>query len=372
MIINKTNQTALSGFYIVYKGSTNLEKKGWYGLSHLMEHLKCKCFDDLMDAFQEDAISWNAYTANNKIVFYFQGLERCLAKYRDIIIERMYLPFEKYITQEELDNEIKIVLKEYNQSFTSQDETFFQNYMRRNYSFYSPIGLREDIENTTYQDCLDFYDIQYKYPDCIINISKDFEYENENLEFTDRSDSLKSDWSKNPDIKIETPIQSDNTIEIVFDQTIDSNDIPHIKIINSLLTSGLNSPFYQEIREKRALCYGIGNYIVDIGDLNVLMINVMTSPENVPELEEGLNEILDNKEKYLTQERLDVVKNGSLISKEKSEINAHTSINNILDPNVDKVYEIIEDIKLEEVYEVYDKYFSLDKFEKITDKDIVE
>ncbi len=36
MIINLKSQTDLSGFYVVYEGSTNLEKSGWYGISHLM------------------------------------------------------------------------------------------------------------------------------------------------------------------------------------------------------------------------------------------------------------------------------------------------------------------------------------------------
>ena len=39
MIINLKSQTDLSGFYVVYEGSTNLEKSGWFGISHLMEHL---------------------------------------------------------------------------------------------------------------------------------------------------------------------------------------------------------------------------------------------------------------------------------------------------------------------------------------------
>ena len=49
MIINLKSQNDLSGFYIVYEGSTNLEKPGWYGLSHLMEHLLCKTFFHLLE-----------------------------------------------------------------------------------------------------------------------------------------------------------------------------------------------------------------------------------------------------------------------------------------------------------------------------------
>ena len=36
MIINLKSKTELSGFYVVYEGSTNLEKKGIFGVSHLL------------------------------------------------------------------------------------------------------------------------------------------------------------------------------------------------------------------------------------------------------------------------------------------------------------------------------------------------
>ena len=69
MIINLKSETELSGFYVVYEGSTNLEKKGWFGISHLMEHLMCKNFDHLQEDFAKDGIDWNAYTSSNEIVF---------------------------------------------------------------------------------------------------------------------------------------------------------------------------------------------------------------------------------------------------------------------------------------------------------------
>jgi predicted Zn-dependent peptidase len=55
MIINLKSETELSGFYVVYEGSTNLEKPGWYGLSHLMEHLVCKNYDHLQEDFDRDS-----------------------------------------------------------------------------------------------------------------------------------------------------------------------------------------------------------------------------------------------------------------------------------------------------------------------------
>ena len=41
MIVNVKSETGLSGFYIVFGGSTMNEKPGSYGISHLLEHLIC-------------------------------------------------------------------------------------------------------------------------------------------------------------------------------------------------------------------------------------------------------------------------------------------------------------------------------------------
>ena len=80
MIINLKSETDLSGFYVVYEGSTNLEKKGWWGLSHLMEHLMCKNFDHLQEDFDKDGIDWNAYTSGSEICFYLTGLDEKVNK----------------------------------------------------------------------------------------------------------------------------------------------------------------------------------------------------------------------------------------------------------------------------------------------------
>ena len=79
-VINVKSPTDLSGFYVVYNGSVQNEKKGWYGLSHLMEHLMYHRFDDLLDDFDKDGISSNAYTSDNNIVFYMTGLDEYLNK----------------------------------------------------------------------------------------------------------------------------------------------------------------------------------------------------------------------------------------------------------------------------------------------------
>ena len=119
MIINLPSQTDLSGFYLVYEGSTNLEKPGNFGISHLCEHLLCKSFDHLQEDFDREGVSWNAYTSNNEICFHMSGLDENINKWKYKFID---LLSEFSITKEQFENERKIVIQEYEESFGGQSK----------------------------------------------------------------------------------------------------------------------------------------------------------------------------------------------------------------------------------------------------------
>jgi predicted Zn-dependent peptidase len=367
MIKNLSNETELSGLYFIYKGSTNLEKKGWYGISHMLEHIKCRCFEDLQDDLQANGISWNAYTSDNIIVFYFTGLEEYLAPFRDTLIERMYLPFQNYVDVSIIENEKQIILEEYQDSFTNQNDIFFMNLFRKKFNHYSPIGLKEDIENFTIEDCKEFFELQYNKPDMIINISKSFVLDKD-LEFEDRSNTMKSDFVENLNAELEIRGEFPESLCLYYYREIEEKDIPFVKLISSMLGSGLNSPLYQEIREKKALCYHVGGCVYDIGKMPLMLITILTSPTKSNIVHETLDEIMSNKEKYLTQNRLDIIKKAMIISKKKKLINRYEYITDIIDTNVSILNSILETVTLDDIYKIYDKYFNIDSFTKVDDK----
>ena len=166
MLINLKSQTELSGFYIVYYGSTLLEERGNYGISHLMEHLMCRNFQHLRDEFEKEGIDWNAYTSSNEVVFYFTGLEEYLSKRKSELIDLMS---DFNVTKKEFENEKKIVLQEYSDYFSDQTESHLLNLNRKLFGFYDPIGLKEDLESLKFMDCLNFFEKQFAKPSKIIN-----------------------------------------------------------------------------------------------------------------------------------------------------------------------------------------------------------
>ena len=69
MIINLKSQTELSGFYIVYYGSTLLEDRGIFGISHLMEHLMCRNFQHLRDDAVQGCFTTSSWSKTMLIVY---------------------------------------------------------------------------------------------------------------------------------------------------------------------------------------------------------------------------------------------------------------------------------------------------------------
>jgi len=362
-IINVKSETDLSGFYIVYKGSVRNEKKGIFGISHLMEHLVCHHLDDMLDDFDRDGISWNAYTADNEICFYYTGLDEYLSKHRETILEKL-LTFS--ITEEQFNNERKIVLEEYKDYFNKQNYNHNLNLYRKVFGTFGPIGLREDLETLTYQDCKDYFDLQFSKPHTIINVSKNTEFETD-IEFSNVEYNNTVHLGQY-DVALEPYNGRNGKSSIIYFSDVVSEDFAYIDFISDMLGAGLKSPLYQEIREKRGLVYYVQCGLDRMTDLSgSISISSETSDENIEEFEKVTDYVLSNPDKFMTQERFDIVKQSLEIKLKKNKINRHSNVGKYITPKDWQIEPILNDITLEKVMEVYNKYFDFSKWYKSVD-----
>ena len=364
MIINLKSQTDLSGFYVVYEGSTNLEKAGWYGISHLMEHLMCKNFDHLQEDFDKDGIDWNAYTSGNEIVFYLTGLDEKVNKWKG---QFMDLLGEFNVTKEQFENERNIVLEEYMDSFNDQTQSHMLNLSRKIFNDYDPIGLREDLQKMKFMDCLNYFELQYAKPSKIINVSKNKPYKNNSIDFTERT-IVKNLSFGNHKVPFELNNDFKDKSSLVMLSPIIDEDFAYVHFINSMLSLGLKSPLYQEIREKRGLVYYVHCYQSRVNNQGLNMIATQTSNKNFNACVDSVKLVLDNPKKHLTKDRFDLVKDYYKVRMQKDEILRYKNVNQFINPDGWSVYDIIEDVNLKKVKEVYDKYFKFDNFYISNDK----
>jgi predicted Zn-dependent peptidase len=363
MITNLKSQTDLSGFYVVYEGSTNLEKKGWYGISHLMEHLMCKNFDHLQEDFDRDGIEWNAYTSSNEIVFYLTGLEDKVNKWKG---EFMDLLGGFNVKKAEFENERNIVLEEYMDSFNEQTQCHVLNLSRKLFGDFDPIGLKEDLENLKFMDCLNYFELQYAKPTKIINVSKK-DYKNSTLDFADRT-IIKPISYGNHNVPLELNNEWKDKTSIAILSPVINEDFAYIHFINAMLSLGLKSPLYQEIREKRGLVYYVHCYQSRMNNQGLNSISTQTSNRNFNAVVDAVEGVIKNPKKFLTKDRFNLVKDYYTVRMKKDEILRYKSVNQWINPEGWSVYDILDKITLKKVLEVYDKYYQFDNFYISNDK----
>jgi predicted Zn-dependent peptidase len=363
MIINLKSQTDLSGFYVVYEGSTNLEKEGWRGLSHLMEHLMCKNFDHLQEDFDRDGIDWNAYTDSNNIVFYLTGLEEKVNKWKGEFID-LLSGFN--VTKEEFENERNIVLEEYMDSFSDQTQSHMLNLSRKLFGDFDPIGLKQDLEKLKFMDCLNFFELQYAKPTNIINVSKK-DYKNPTLDFAERT-IVKNISYGNHDVPFELNNEWKDKTSIAILSPIINEDFAYVHFINSMLSLGLKSPLYTEIREKRGLVYYVHCYQSRMNQQGINTIATQTSNKNFNAVVDAVEGVIKNPNKYLTKDRFKLVKDFYGVRKEKDEILRYKNVNQFINPEGWSVYDILSEVNLKKILEVYDKYYKFDNFYISNDK----
>jgi secreted Zn-dependent insulinase-like peptidase len=145
---------------------------------------------------------------------------------------------------------------------------------------------------------------------------------------------------------------------IIYFTNVLLDDFYQASFITKMLGFGLQSPFYSELREKRGLVYFVQCDIEKMTDsCGFIFINTLTSNNNVKELTETLDEILDNPKKYLTKERFDVVKDSLITKIKKEKIERYKNIEHCYMPENWNIENYINDIKYEDIFDIYEKYF---------------
>lgn len=366
MIINLKSQTDLSGFYVVYSGSTLLETTGYRGVMHLLEHLVCKSFDHLQEEFDKDGIDWNAYTSTNEVVFYMTGLDEKVENWKYTFVELLN---NFNITKEQFLNEKKIVLEEYSDCFNDQTSTHGLNLLRRLYNFHNPIGNRKDLEDLTYENMIKLWQKQFTKPSKIINVSKNSDYVNNSLVFN--TDVIDFKIEKNfydVDLELENQYKDKSSI-IMLMPLIESQDMAYVNFINSMLGLGLSSPLYKEVREKNGLVYYIQCYLQRVNNQGINRIATLTSNKNYDEVVSEIENVIKNPDTYLTIDRFNIVKDYYTVRKQKDEILRYENVIAMcVSPENWQVYNILDTVTIEKIREVYDKYFNYDTFYISNDK----
>ena len=117
--IHEPDSLGLGYFSLIYDIGSSNEIPGNRGIPHFMEHLMCKTFDDMRSYLRRIGIDYNACTSDNKIIFYFYGLNESLDLVTQELYERLTNSSNLW-TEEAFNNEKKVIIQEYKDCFSWQ------------------------------------------------------------------------------------------------------------------------------------------------------------------------------------------------------------------------------------------------------------
>lgn len=370
-ILNLSSPTEMSGFYVIYKGSCHLEKPGERGLSHLMEHLLCKSFEHMFDDFSAYAIDWNAYTSQNEIVFYISGLDEHISRMKDPFLESLG-KFD--ITKQELETEKDIVMSEYLMCFDSTFDGHYLNLWRKYFDFYNPIGHRDDIMAVTMDKCHEFFDRQFMEPTKVINVSKDSPMPGGVNEMAEDEETFpKYSFGNHDDSPIE-PFPISDMSESLF---MVSDEVPKDKqhlasFSTSLLSMGLNSPFYKIIREEHGLLYNMSLNTTSLGDQHFPIFYTVAPKDNISEIVRLAGEITADPEAHIQFD--DFLRMKSLYKNnfKVAEINQYEDVDQHISPEIKKLKDSLQAIKYEECMELISENLDMKNWKVSLGSEIVK
>ena len=216
-------------------------------------------------------------------------------------------------------------------------------------------------------DIINFWELQYAKPSKIINVSKNNKYKNNTIDFVERT-IVKSTEFGNYDNPLELNNEFKDKTSIAILSPIIEEDFAYVHFINSMLSLGLKSPLYQEIREKRGLVYYVQCYQSRMNNQGINTISTQTSNKNYNGVVDAVKEVITNPDKYLTKERFDLVKDYYKVRMIKDEILRYKNVNQYINPKGWSVYDILDKVNMKKIKEVYKKYYNFDKFYISSDK----
>lgn len=270
------------------------------GISHLLEHMafkgtRTRTARDIAETIENVGGYLNAHTSREHTAFTARVLKEDLELSIDIISDILQNPI---FDEEELKREKGVVIQEIYQSYDTPDDIIFDYYKETAFPNQpigrSILGSVETVQSITSENLFKYMKDYYHPSQMILSIVGNLEHAEvarlaEKYFIFPQSLPAKTE----PLIPLayvggERLIQRDlEQIHMVLGYegaSYGSDDFYASSILSVILSGGMSSRLFQEIREKRGLVYSISTFNTPYHDGGLFNLYAGTSPEHIEEL----------------------------------------------------------------------------------------
>ena len=365
----------------VYIGSgSSKEKKDECGIAHMLEHMAFKGTENrnaekIAMEIEDVGGDINAYTSKEVTAYYLKVLKEDTNLGIDIlsdIIKNSTFP------KDEIERERGVIISEIGQSYDAPDDRVFENFTStafKNQSIGRPIlGTKETVSRFQQGNLKSFLTANYAPENMVIassgNLDRDWFFKTVEEKFSNIKNNFKytkklSKWNSGfygEDRDLEQT-QLVFGIEGFKNTDVDRYSLRALAII---LGGGMSSRLFQEIREKRGLCYSIFSFTQMQNSSGVFGFYAGTSPNDLNELLEASFNEWKNIKNFISNDELIRAKaqmrSGFIMGQESNGARAEYYAKSIINfgklVKTNEVIKKIENISISSIHKVIERLFS--------------
>ena len=289
-------ETAAVGVW-VDAGARN-EGRAANGISHLLEHMAFKgtqrrSAQAIAEEIENVGGHINAYTSREQTAYFARVLKDDVALAIDIIADILqYSTFDA----EELSREQAVVIQEIGQTRDTPDDVVFDNFQEKAFPDQpvgrSILGTPEGVSGFRREALISYMSDHYRGPRMVLSAAGRVDHDALVTQAEDVFAGLPSDGNcareparyEGGEHREERELEQVHFVAGFGGISYDDPDYYVSQVFSSILGGGMSSRLFQEIREKRGLCYAIYSFVSSYVDGGLFGIYAGTGEAEVPEL----------------------------------------------------------------------------------------
>ncbi|MGB4200388.1 MAG: pitrilysin family protein [Thermotogota bacterium] len=365
---------------IAIKAGSSYEPAGKPGIAHFTEHMvfkgtKSRTAYELKEPIEKSGGTINAFTGKESTI-YFARVPDYLA--RDAINILKSLCFEAEFPESQFHMEKQVVLEEIHSTEDDPVEQAYEGFFQevwRECPYGKPIlGNEKSINGLTREDLFDFYDSKYVCENMVFSLAGNY-----NPHLIDSLEGFRHGRKnrKEPEIiysprsaliiKEKEDLQQIHLLMGIEAPSRTDGDYEALQVLNTVLSGGMSSRLFHEIREKKGLVYAIDTGLVAYPLGGVFYLYSATTGEKIiPLLDELKRQLASLVEIGITEAELaygkERLKGKLLLSTESTYAtmmrNLDTGIAFGQPLSVDEMEKRIDGITAEGIRNALQKYFT--------------
>ena len=334
----------------VKTGSRN-ETKNINGISHFLEHMAfkgttTKNTQQIAEEFDNIGGTVNAFTSISQTAFYTKVLKENTEKAVELLADIFQ---NSIFVESEMEKERQVILQEL--AMVKDDpsdiiEDYFIETAYKNQPFGRTIlGPEKNIKKFMREDILKYINNQYKTEDIVISFAGNLKSKDAEKFVKKYFNNVKIGKNKEPEKAVYTggyfaknkKLEQTQLMLGFEGYSILDKYFYEASVLSIILGGGMSSKLFQEIREKRGLCYGIYSSLTSSTDTGILEIACATSPDKVNEAITSIIEELKKTTKNITEEEFKraiiKLKSAILMNEENNSGRAKKNASNLMFKN---------------------------------------